>query len=60
MRFVAAVSRLSLRDPFAPETDLTRRRRSKDGDGRSDADATASTDVIHIADETPEPELVDA
>ncbi len=26
MRFVAAVSRLSLRDPFAPETDLTRRR----------------------------------
>ena len=68
MRFVAAVSRLSLKDPYAPETDLTRgrrRRRRGAGDGPS-AIAAVEPPVVAVpsteddTDPTEETELVDA
>jgi hypothetical protein len=63
MRFVAAVSRLSLKDPYAPETDLTRRRRR-----RKDAVVTtpptptsaSSPASLDVDDEAPEEELINA
>ena len=60
MRFVAAVSRLSLREPFAPETDLTRTRRRRRTRDLQVAPPTPTSDATPVAIETEEVELVDA
>jgi hypothetical protein len=67
MRFVAAVSRLSLKDPYAPETDLTRRRRARRrGSDRELVHAAPSPTndpapiTVPVDDGTEEAELVDA
>ena len=63
MRFVAAVSRLSLRDPYAPETDLTKRRRrirTADVVKSTPTPAAAPVPLVPAVDTTEEAEFVDA
>jgi hypothetical protein len=63
MRFVAAVSRLSLRDPYAPETDLTRKRRRRGKTVVHVAPTPTAEPAVIAVDPDVEPEeaeLVDA
>jgi hypothetical protein len=64
MRFVAAVSRLSLKEPYAPETDLTRKRRRRRTTVVSTPPTLVSESMVaaQLSDDdiTEEAELVDA
>lgn len=62
MRFVAAVSRLSLKDPYAPETDLTRRRRRRKHDTVVMTPPTPTSEPAPVAVDVAEDEeeLIDA